>query len=181
MMKSSGQITRRYASALFELASESGKLAQIRDEVAGLNAALTAETVTFFASPRYKDEAKTEVLDLLQKQVKIDETLSRFLRVVLENKRIALVKQILSAFLSRADDQLGIARAEIISAAELDAQELNKFKELLTSALKKKVEITQKVDPTLKAGSIVKLGNTIVDASLRTRLANLKESLSVGV
>lgn len=181
MMKSSGQIVRRYASALFELATETNTLTKMRDSVTSLRASLSTDTVEFFASPRYSDEAKVEIVTLLQQKLSLDEVLVRFLKLLLENRRITLVRDVLKSFLQLADDKLGIVRAEIVSASTLSTQEMTQFKQALTSTLKKEIEVTSSVDPSLKAGTIIKLGNTIVDASLRTRLANLKETLSVGV
>lgn len=181
MMKSSGQIIRRYATALFELSQEAGKLQEVRDQASVLVGAIDESVAEFFASPRFKESSKNEVIDALTAKMKLNDNLVKFLKLVVENGRAPVVKQVLASFLVRADAALGIARADIISATALEASEINKFKELLSTVLKKKVEIVHSVDPSLKAGSIIKLGNTIVDASLRTRLANLKDSLSVGV
>lgn len=181
MSKGSGQIVRRYAAALYELAVENKKVAELREEASLMIQIFDKSILDFFVNPQFKIEQKTEVINTLSTQLKTSETMNKFLQLMLENSRMQIIVQVLKSFITRAEENLKIARIEVVSAQPLDASEIKKFKDALTQTLQRTIEISQSVDPTLKAGSIVKFGNTILDASLQTRLSNLKESLSVGV
>ena len=77
--------------------------------------------------------------------------------------------------------ELGIARVELVTAHVVSVEEARQFEQALQQSLNKKIVLSQKVDESLKAGYLVRIGNTIVDASLKTRLQGLKEALSQGV
>ena len=85
---------------------------------------------------------------------------------------------VLNNFLIKADNYIGVARATLVSANKLSEAGRDEFSHALSSVLKKKIVLETKIDESLRSGFIIKVGNTNVDASLRSRLLNLKESLS---
>jgi len=181
MMKSAGQLVRRYSSALFELGLEGSVLPELRNQVQGLLSVLDKSYIDFLSSPRFSEAEKQQTFDVLVEKLGLSTMLTRFLKVLLENGRFSVVRPILSQVLSQADERLGIARVEVVSATSLSAAEIEQFQKAIASTLNKKVELTHSVDASLRAGTVIKLGNTIVDASLRAKLAVLKESLNAGV
>lgn len=181
MKKGFGQIVRRYATALYELASDAKQVAELRNEANIIAPAFEKSVIDFFVSPQFGTDKKREVLAALTEKMNLTKTMKMFLDLLLDNGRMAVAPMVLKSFVEQAEEALKIARVEIVSAQTMDAAEVNKMKEALTQSLARTVELTQSIDPSLKAGSVIKFGNTIVDASLRTRLASLKESLSVGV
>lgn len=181
MNKGFGQIIRRYATALYELANDNKQMADLRLEANALATAFDKSVIDFFVNPQFELGKKREVLDTLAEKIKLTNTMKMFLNLMLDNGRMAIAPQVLKSFVEKAEEALKIARVEVVSAQNIDAGELNQMKDVLAVALKRTVEISQSVDPSLKAGSVIRFGNTIVDASLRSRLASLKDSLSVGV
>ena len=181
MVKNSGQIIRRYATALFELTVENNVVKDVFSQVQLALSALSPDVVSMLVNPAYSDADKKDVIATLIKSIQADPVLKGFLELVQTNRRFIFLKEILKEFLVRADDHMGMTRVEIHSAKALSSTELGEFESSLSLALKRKVILTPKVDEALKAGYLIKIGNTIVDASLRSRLANLKESLSQGV
>jgi F-type H+-transporting ATPase subunit delta len=181
MRKNAGQIIRRYAAALFESASEGGSVESVAITAHALERALTPESLGFFVNPGVSAAAKEETLAEVLKASQAPEVLRTFLSLLIVNKRFAVAPDILREFLRLSDVKLGIARVELITARPLDDGQEAEFEKALGSALRKKVVITKKVDADLKAGYVVKIGNTLVDASLKSRLQNLKESLTQGV
>ena len=181
MKKSYGQIIRRYATALFELSVESQAVPLFVSDAKSILSLLDQNTLAMFKHPGYSVASKKEVLSLLSSSIHAQPLMVRFLDQVLENRRISVIREILQDFLTRADEYMGIKRVDIFSARPLSGEDLADFEKTLTQSLNKKVIITPKVDESLKAGYIVRIGNTIVDASLRSRLASIKESLSQGV
>ncbi len=181
MMKHAGQITRRYATALFELAVENNAVPEIASQAKAIVGAVDESIASMMVNPGYPEEAKSEVMKTLIQAVGAHPVFKGFLELILANRRFVFLRGILSEFLSRADTHLGISRVDLYTARPVSSGELSEFEASLSDAMKSKVIITPKVDETLKAGYLIKIGNTIVDASLRSRLANLKESLSQGV
>lgn len=181
MRKNSGQIIRRYAAALFESASEASAVAPIAEHAEGLAQALTPEALSFFVNPMYSEAQKREALSELTKALNAHSVLTNFLSLLLDNGRFVATADVLREFLRLADEKLGVARACLVTPRAIDDAEAGEFEKALGAALQKKVVMSRKIDAGLKAGFVVKVGNTVVDASLKSRLLGLKESLSQGV
>lgn len=181
MKKSSGQIVRRYSVAMFESAVESKSVAEVTSQVRMMSNAFCADIQEFFMSPRIEESQKISVIESLIQEKKLAPALAGTLRVLLANGRFSLITEVLADYLVKSDALEGIVRAEVVSAHALSASEVKEFESSLALALKQKVTLSQSVDSALRAGFIVKMGNTVVDASLRSRLLSLKESLSQGV
>lgn len=181
MKSKSGQIVRRYATAFFESALESGALEEIAPQARSLHTVIGESMGELFDNPRIDEERKGEILEELVKHLRLHPILAGLLRVCYGNRRMGIIAPVLEEFLVRSDEHRGIVRVELISARVMGGSEIQEFQSVLSEALKRKVVLASSVEPELKAGYLVKIGNTVIDASLRTRLMNLKESLSQGV
>lgn len=181
MRKNTGQIVRRYAAALFESAAEAKAVEPVAAQAEVLARAFTPDVLGFFVNPGVAETAKAETLASLIEGAKVNPILANFLKLLLANKRMPLVAEILREFLRKSDESLGIARVELVTAHTVGADEARQFEQALAQSLKKKIVLSQKVDESLKAGYLVRIGNTIVDASLKTRLQGLKDALTQGV
>lgn len=181
MRKSFGQIIRRYAAALYESALEANAVPEVAQQAKTASAVLDADAIRFFTSPLQADQSKKDTLESFIASIKAHPVLAGIMRVMLENERFLVLKDVLRTFMKMADEFEGIVRADVFAARPLSSVELGEFESALTSAMKKKVILESKIDESLKAGYVIKIGNTIVDASLRSRLVGLKESLSQGV
>ncbi|MCA2961845.1 MAG: ATP synthase F1 subunit delta [Silvanigrellales bacterium] len=181
MKKNAGQIIRRYAAALFESANEASAVAPIAEHAEALAQALTPEVLSFFVNPVFADAVKLETLRELSKSVGAHAVLTNFLALLLANGRFVVTAEVLREFLRLADEKLGVARVDLVTPRAIGDDEAKEFEKALSDALQKKVVISRKIDAGLKAGYVVKIGNTVVDASLKSRLQGLKESLSQGV
>jgi F-type H+-transporting ATPase subunit delta len=188
MKKFSGPLARRYGTALFECAidasTKDGSIAfdQFVESSRVLLSLFDKKMTSFFVNPTLSLDEKISLLDTVLDKVfvhkKIPSELSGFLKLMLENHRFSELQSVLKNFLLRADEHSGIARATIISASALKDAGTADFTSVLHSVLNKKIILETEVDESLRSGFIIKVGNTNVDASLRSRLLNLKESLS---
>lgn len=172
------QIARRYAVALFELSVESGTVAQVAEEAKTILGYLNENVRDVFKSPIYSEGEKQALIDTLVSSAKLSQTTGNFLRQLGANRRLSLTSEALTEYLAKADEYAGIQRVEVFSAKQLTAQDLGEFESKLAQVLGKKVIVTPVVDESLKAGYIVKVGNTIIDSSLKSRLTSLKSSLN---
>lgn len=177
----SGEIARRYAKALFELALDRNLIVEMLQQSGALVSAVNRETLLVFCSPLYEDYEKEALLDHLVSLVGVDDLLARTLRVLLANRRFHLLKQVVSAYRDMVDSHMGVLRATLVSAKPLDPAGLAEFEETLAARLGKKVFLAPVVDERMLAGYQVRLGNTLIDASLETRLRRLCDSVGQGV
>ncbi len=188
MKKFSGPLARRYGTALFECAIDasnkvdSAAFEQFVEYSRVLLSFFDKKMTSFFANHTLSLDEKIILLDIVLEKVfehkKIPSELSGFLKLMLENHRFSELQAVLKNFLLRADEHSGIARATIISASSFEDGGTAEFTSVLHSVLNKKIILETEVDESLRSGFIIKVGNTNVDASLRSRLLNLKESLS---
>jgi len=111
-------------------------------------------------------------------QMGASRTLRNFLWVVVDRGRTRLLPEIQIAFDKRLDERRGIVRAEVSSAHELAAQEKAELAAALTKLTGRKVEAQYRLDPALLAGTVVRVGSTIYDGSVRTQLERLRERLA---
>lgn len=188
MNKFSGPLARRYGTALFECVIESSQkggsnlFEQYIEASRTLMSFFNKKVTSFFINPTLSIEEKKQLLDTVLSKIfvdkKIPSELTGFLKLMLENHRFSELQMVLKNFLIRADEYAGVARATLISASKLKEGGESEFSSVLHAALNKTIILDTKVDESLRSGFIIKVGNTNVDASLRSRLLNLKESLS---
>ena len=167
-----------YAQALFELAEEQGMEAFL-EEASGLET-LISENPDFevlLSHPRITKEEKISTLDATFSGKLSGEFLG-FLKLLVEKDRAASLMDILEEFTSRAREALGIGRVYVSSAVPLDEERSALLEEKLLSATSyKKLETDYKVDPGLIGGMVIRIGDRIVDDSLKTKLYRLEKDL----
>ena len=180
MKKSASEVAKRYAAALFELGQEQNDLAKRVDEARLVEPYLPI-VMDVFVSPVFLDVNKTELLNVFISSLKLRQTFGNSLRLILRNKRFGLMPKILKEFFAMVDDSMGITRGALVSARAVDAARIEEFESALSAHIGKKVYLVARVEESLRAGYVVEVDGTVIDASLKTRLKNLRESLSRGV
>jgi F-type H+-transporting ATPase subunit delta len=170
----------RYASAFLDVVTAAGLDAalldsQFADFVTTWNE--SADLREFFGNPAIPAVQKVEFLDKLNAKMGLQKELRNLLAVLINNGRIASVAEVAAAYRKLLQDQLGIRQAEITTARELDAPE----RELLLAGVGKlagaRIEASFKLDTSILGGTVVRIGSTVYDGSVRGRLDRLKESL----
>ncbi|MEO7539171.1 MAG: ATP synthase F1 subunit delta [Pyrinomonadaceae bacterium] len=179
---SSETIARRYATALADVVIISGETETVRSELAGWNEIFrnNADLETVFSNPAITHANKEKVLAGLVAKVRPSKTTANFLRVLLNNGRLADINEIHDRFLAVLDERSGIVSAEITSARELPAHERSEFETNLERITGKKVNIAYAIDKEIIGGVVTRIGSTVYDGSVKTKLENLKEQLVNG-
>jgi F-type H+-transporting ATPase subunit delta len=169
----------RYARALFDLAAETGETAKVRADLKSLKAMLadSADLRRLVANPTYSAEDKGKGLVALAMQAGMTMTTARFLGLITQNRRSAELPGMIAGFERLYAAQTGSVAAEVVTAVPLSAKQLDGVKAQLRSSLGKDPEIETRVDPTILGGLKVKVGSRLYDASLKTRLDQLKFAL----
>lgn len=173
------EVGERYAKALFDLADETGRLDAVRADLAALKAAWgeSADLRRLATSPVIPAEDQRRGLVAVAEKARFDGTTVKFLGLLGQNHRAGDLPGVIAGFEALYAKKAGIVAAEVVSAAALDAGQLRSIKAALAKALGKAPEMTARVDPSLLGGLKVKVGSRLFDASLKTRLDQMKFAL----
>ncbi|SMO53991.1 ATP synthase F1 subcomplex delta subunit [Balnearium lithotrophicum] len=171
------RIARRYAKALSEVLTDD-KIEKVLEELKTLLSLFDDKAIRYFKSPIIPTEKKRELLSNVLQKVEVTEELKKVLNLMAERDRLGLLKEFSEEFEKFADARLGVVKAEITSATELDSEVLEKIKAKIEEIFKKKAEVTVKIDPSLIGGFIVRVADKVLDASVKTQLENLKKAIA---
>jgi F-type H+-transporting ATPase subunit delta len=169
----------RYASALFDLASENGTVTAVESDLETLGQAL-AESREFAAlttNPKVGRSEAVNTLGALAKAMKLSSLTSNFLGVLAQNRRLAQLPNVIRAFRTIAAAQRGELTAEVASAHPLTDSQVETLRQKLTAREGRTVKLTTRTDPDLLGGLVVTLGSKRIDASIRTRLNTLAQAM----
>lgn len=175
-------IARRYASALADVVMSSGDTETVKNELAMFSQLFlgNADLQNVFGNPAIQAASKEKVLNGLLEKAKPSKTTSNFLRVLLQNGRLSDVGAVNERFDAVLQERRNIVSAEIVSAHELPADEKREFELSLEKLTGKEININFAVDPELIGGVVTRIGSTVYDGSVRTKLENLREQLVNG-
>jgi F-type H+-transporting ATPase subunit delta len=170
----------QYANALADiaLAQGAGEPAAKQLNAFGAAYAQSAELRTFLASPAVTVEAKHAVLEKITGRLGASKIIRNFLFVIADHRRTQLIPEILAALQQVLQQRQGVAEAEISSAVELSATQKKELAATLARLTGKKIETKYSLDPALLGGAVVRIGDTIYDGSLRSRLNEMRSRLA---
>ncbi len=169
----------RYATALFELALEDGQLDAVETSLQIFRTALdeSADLQRLVTSPAFTAETQAKALRVIFKVLKLGPLTENFLLLLARNRRLYCVRDVIKGFQMLAAAHRGEVTAEVISAAPLTPDQLQRISASVRDGLGKTARIDARVDPTLLGGLIVKVGSRMIDTSLKTRLNALKSAM----
>jgi F-type H+-transporting ATPase subunit delta len=175
-------IARRYAKALLIIGKEDGQTEQYRQELSGVARLMVedkqlADTI---ANPLYKSGDRKKVLQKIIEKVNLSKTMSSFLLLLFEKGRIGFIGNINDFYQMLADELKGVARASLVSASKLTSDTIEKIRSALSKKTGKDVILQVEHDPALIGGIVTRIGDLILDGSIKTQLLNMRESLRRG-
>lgn len=172
-------VPSRYAEALFDLANEAGSLDAVERDLKALAAAIdaSADFRKLLKSPVYDADDKGRAIAAIADKARVSPLTRNFLGVVARNRRLFVLDGVLKAFFARLAKHRGEVSAEAVSAAPLSNDQLTRLRGEIEGLVGKAVNLQTRVDPDLLGGLIVKVGSTMIDSSLRTKLNRLKSKL----
>ncbi len=182
-METSGGITAslqgRYASALFELASENKAVAAVEADLEKLGTAIagTSDLAALIRNPQISREAAAKAMAGVADVLELSALTRNFLGVLAGNRRLAALPDVVRAFGSIAAAARGEVSAEVTSAHPLTATQIKALAAKLKAREGKDIKITAKVDPEILGGLVVRIGSTQIDSSIRTRLNSLAQAM----
>lgn len=170
----------RYAAALFELAKENSKVAEVESDLGKFQKLLDSseDLRRMVRSPVIPCEEQSKAIGALLDKAGVGGLAANFFKLIAGNRRLFAVPEMIKAFASLAAKERGEVTAEVTSASALNDSQVAALKATLKATVGKDVTLAMKVDPSLLGGLIVKVGSRMVDSSLRTKLQSLKVTLS---
>ena len=172
------EVAQVYSRTLFEVAKEHGNLDRIRDELAVFADALAQnrDLAVFFFSPYFSTQEKED--GLARVVVDADPTFVNFLQVLLENHRLPLIHRIRRQVDVLWDHENKRLPVEVTSAVALDRSVVEALEARIREQTGQNVQLESKVDPDILGGIVLRVGNSILDASVRNRLEQLRREVA---
>jgi F-type H+-transporting ATPase subunit delta len=171
------EIAEVYARSLFEVATEHDKLDLVREQLGEFAEALDAshELQMFFFSPYFSTGEKQD--GLRRTVTEVDESFLNFLSLLLENHRMPVIFRVRREYDRLWREANHLLAVQITSAVALDPSVAERVGDEIGRQTGRTVELTSAVDPEILGGIVVRVGNSIIDASVRTRLDNLRKQV----
>ena len=169
----------RYATALFELADQARQLDPVADDLRRIQSLLdeSADLRRLVANPVIGRDAKAKAMLAVLDAAGIGGLVRNFIGAVGNNGRFAAIPAIIRAFLGELARRRGESAAEVISAVPLNEAQRNQLADTLRGLIGGKVAVSERVDPELLGGLVVRVGSRMFDSSLRTKLQRLQVAM----
>jgi F-type H+-transporting ATPase subunit delta len=178
----SSTIARRYAKALILIGSQDGQAQTYREELQAFVGLLDTqpEFEEIVNNPLHSTEKRQRVLSAVLDQIDISAVIKSFVTLLFKKKRFGYIRDINEQYNHLADELKGIVRAELTSATELSSDSFEQLRASLSKMTGKEVVLEAKQDPELIGGVVTRIGDLVLDGSIRTQLKNMRESLKRG-
>jgi F-type H+-transporting ATPase subunit delta len=172
------EIAQVYARALFEVASEQDTLDRVHDELGAFADAMgqSRELMSFFFSPYFSVTEKKEGLE--RAVTGASPPFANFLQALIERHRMPAIFRIRTEFNALWDEARKLLPVQIISAIALDESEVRSLGERIGRQVDRQVQVSAEVDPDILGGVVLRVGNVILDASIRNRLEQLRKQVA---
>ncbi|MBR0567371.1 F0F1 ATP synthase subunit delta [Azoarcus sp. L1K30] len=169
-------IARPYADAAFELARGAGALgpwSEVLDRLASV--AADSDMQACFNDPKMSADQLNKLM--LEVAGELNAEQQNFIRVLVESERLQVLPEIRDLFVALKNEQEGVMEARIASAFPLDDATLASLKADLEARFKAKLDVSVSIDPELIGGVRIAIGDEVIDASVRGKLANMAAAL----
>jgi ATP synthase F1 delta subunit len=172
------EIAAVYARSLFEVASEHDKLDLVRDQLGAFADALseTRDLQVFFFSPYFSTAEKEDGLERVVADA--DPTIINFLKLLIEKHRMPALLRIRANYDAMWEEENKLLPVQITSAVELDSSTVKQLGDRIAEQTDRKVDVSAEVDPDIVGGIVVQVGNSVLDASVRNRLEQLRKQVA---
>jgi F-type H+-transporting ATPase subunit delta len=174
-----GSIARRYAKALFGLATEQKRVEAWSDALVALQAAVDSspELQDILSNPVYGKDQRRAVVKRLSASLSLDADPQSLLLLLADRNRLGYLSGIVRTFRELTDAELGRMRAQVTTAVPMAAAAEKALAEKLAKATRTTVLVERSVDPSLLGGVVARVGSLVYDGSLRSQLEALRREL----
>jgi F-type H+-transporting ATPase subunit delta len=175
-------VARRYAKALLLIGKENGKAESYREELDGFTNLLSREKELdqTICNPLYDSKSRKIVLRTIIEKIGFSTVMTSFLMLLFDKGRFGFISDINDFYQKLADELKGVARASLVSATKLSSGAIEKIRMTLSKKTGKDIILEVEQDPGLIGGIVTKMGDLVLDGSIKTQLFNMRESLKRG-
>jgi F-type H+-transporting ATPase subunit delta len=172
------EIAAVYARSLFEVAQERNSLDSVRDQVGAFADALdtTRELQTFFFSPYFSTAEKADGLDRAVSGA--DPVVVNFLKLLIENHRMPVIFRLRRELDRLWQEENKLLPVQVTSAVELDPVTVSQIGDRIAQQTGRRIDLSASVEPEILGGIVVRVGNSVLDASIRNRLEKLRKQVA---
>jgi F-type H+-transporting ATPase subunit delta len=172
------EIAAVYARSLFEVAKDSDKLDDIRAQLGEFADALadSHELQVFFFSPYFSTQEKEEGLEKALEGA--EPAFENFLKLLIENHRMPVLFRVRRAYEDLWREENKLLPVQITSAVELDESTVKELGDRIAEQTGRRIDLAAEVEPDILGGIVVRVGNAVLDASIRNRLEQLRKQVA---
>jgi len=176
-------LAKRYAKALFAVGKELGAFDEYTRALGEISElySTSPEVRDALTNPMYPVDVRGKVMEHLVQLLKTSQEMSNFLNLLVQKKRADVLPDIAEVFQAMVDEDRNVCKGTVVSATALSAELQTKVQATLEKITSKTVELKSEVDPSIIGGIIAKVGDLVLDGSIKTQLAGLKESINGSV
>jgi F-type H+-transporting ATPase subunit delta len=169
----------RYARALFDVAVRESDPARVEQDLSALVRAMTenAELRRALTSPAVPRSSRVALVSSLAAQAGVVPPVAKILALLADRGRLELLPVLLEVYSDRLLEHHNVIRASVTTAMPVGADQVQALESHLSSITGKQVQLRASVDPALIGGIVAKVGSTVYDGSIRTRLQKMKQRL----
>jgi ATP synthase F1 delta subunit len=174
------EIAEVYARSLFEVAREAGKVDDVREQLGQVADAISEsrDLQVFFFSPYFSSEEKVQGLGRAVDGA--DPIVVNFLALLIEKHRTPAIFRIRQRYEALWQEENRVLPVQITSAVQLSDDTVRSIGERIGERTGRRVELRSAVDPDILGGLVLRVGNSVLDASIRNRLENLRKQVARG-
>jgi len=175
-------VSRRYAKALILIGQEDGRAEHYNTELESVVGLFNSQKdfEKALTNPLYNKNDRKRVLQAVLATTDLSAIMKSFLTLLFDKGRIGFLREIVSYYKDLADELKGVMKASIVSATALSSDAVAKIKEALSKKVGKNIVLKVEQDPSLIGGVVTKIGDLVLDGSVKTQLMNLRETLKKG-
>jgi F-type H+-transporting ATPase subunit delta len=176
------KVARRYAKALLIIGKEDDEAETYKEELDRFSDLIASEKELEQAitNPLYYAGSRKKVLQAVINKVNISKVMASFLLLLFDKGRFGFLSDINEFYKKLADELKGVVRASLVSATELSSETVEKIRTTLSKRTGKDIILEVEHDPSLIGGIVSRIGDLVLDGSIKTQLLNMRESLKRG-
>ena len=175
----SDEVVQRYVKALHDLSLEQNKDTKIKEDLSSINELIekNKDFKKIIFSPLVTPKKHQEILKLISQTLKMDQITENFLFLLAFNKRLILLEKILEFYNEISSKEKDTTKIDVILPNKISKEDISNIENKLKSSVKKKTKINFIKDKNIISGFIVKLGSTMIDFSMKSKLDKIINSL----
>jgi F-type H+-transporting ATPase subunit delta len=176
-------IAKRYSKALFSLAQDGGWVGQYGKELDDFVQLLkdNPELADAVQNPLFPEATRKSLFKSVVDRTEMSPVVRSFINLLLEKKRVQHLGEIAEYYHKLIDEHSNVARAQIKAATQLDEQVIQEIAQTLENMTGKRIVVEFEQDPSLIGGVVARIGDLVLDGSVKRQLINFKESMKRGM